>query len=171
MAVYLRNAITNILNYDSAHKDSLRSYLNSIMSKNTIFLDLIFFSDSTVRKSNKTYMERSNLQNNENMYILCGAYRLFCAIGHCPSTIKYELDPEMLSTYKNVFYKEEDRYLLLMSYMLSFTNFFESDPTLLSHLEIEIAYLSVEFLSYDHLNMDNIRKYPKEIEKWQKPNH
>lgn len=116
-------------------------------------------------------MERSNLQNNENMYILCGAYRLFCAIGHCPSTIKYELDPEMLSTYKNVFYKEEDRYLLLMSYMLSFTNFFESYPKLLSYLESEISDLSVEFLSYDHLNMDNIRKYPKEIEKWQKPNH
>ncbi len=77
----------------------------------------------------------------------------------------------MLSTYKNVFYKEEDRYLLLVSYMLSFTNFFERYPTLLSHLELEIAYLSVEFLSYDHLNMDNIRKYPKEIEKWQKPNH
>lgn len=167
----LMYAITNILNYDNTHKDSLRSYLNSIMSENTIFLDLIFFSDSTVRKSNKTYMERSNLQNNENMYILCGAYRLFCAIGHCPSTIKYELDSEMLSTYEFVFYKGKGRYLLLMSYMLSFTNFFESYPKLLSYLESEISDLSVEFLSYDHLNMDNIRKYPKEIEKWQKPNH
>ena len=168
----LMYAITNVLNYDNAHKDCLRSYLNSIMSENTNFLDLIFFSDSIVRKSNKTYMERSNLQNNENMYILCGAYRLFCAIGHCPSTIKYELDPEMLSTYEYVFFREKDRYLLLVSYMLSFTNFFESDPRrLLSHLELAIYGLSVEFLSYDHLNMDNIRKYPKEIEKWQKPNH
>jgi len=74
----LMYAITNVLNYDNAHKDYLRSYLNSIMSENTNFLDLIFFSDSIVRKSNKTYMERSNLQNNENMYILCGAYRLLC---------------------------------------------------------------------------------------------
>lgn len=167
----LMYAITNVLNYDNVHKDSLRSYLISIMSENTIFLDLIFFSDYIVRESNKTYMERSNLQNNENMYILCGAYRLFCAIGHCPSTIKYELDSEMLHTYKCVFFKEEDRYLLLMSYMLSFTNFFESDSRLLSLLELKIYGLSVEFLSYDHLNMDNIRKYPKEIEKWQNPNH
>lgn len=170
MAVYLRNAITNVLNYDSAHKDCLRSYLNSIMSENKKFLDLIFFSDFIVRKSNKTYMTDLYFRY-EKIYLLCGAYRLFCAIGHCPSTIKYELDSEMLSTYEFVFYKGKGRYLLLMSYMLSFTNFFESYPKLLSYLESEISDLSVEFLSYDHLNMDNIRKYPKEIEKWQKPNH
>ena len=157
-------SIANTINYNDIYREKLERLLVSKAAESSDLFELALFSDYIVRKSNKVYMKLDEKGISEKYYLLCGAFRLFCALGHHPCEHKLVLSKEMRSFYNDILKKESGRYFFLISYMLSFTDFFDNK---IRSLEDIIAYeRDTEFLLYDRLSMDNIQKYTLEIEKW-----
>lgn len=170
MFAYAINAllytIANILNYDKIHKRKMQQALEYKLAENTDFLDIVFFSDFTVRKSNNVYMNHYHAGKSDfDLYLLCGAFRLFCALGHCNDEKRYRLNEEMKSQYESFLKEEYGRYFYLLSYMLSFTDFFDGR---IKFLDNTVPFMSADFLPYDNLDIKNIKKHPTDVIKWRK---
>lgn len=110
----------------------------------------LIYTDYHTRRLSRGY----NKEVPSDFYILCGPYRFVCSARH-PVDLKIKLDETMIDNYKRWYENEikmsnnkSKRYLLLMTRLLSYTDFFEkSKITMPSKKDWE----NTKFLKYDNV--------------------
>lgn len=114
-----------------------------------VLIECCILCDYFSRKYNRNY----NLGKFNEMYILCGPFRLMCAYTLSQNE-KYILSEEMKREYTKWFYQEtEIRYKALLYRLLSYTNY----PIEKLRFDLEKFENKKEediFLPYDHITID-----------------
>lgn len=143
----------NLLFYSLANVQRVKSNTHTPLfdsSYDQIYRVLIY-TDYHTRRLSKGY----NKESPSDFYLLCGPYRFVCSVRRTDNVKSVQLDGTMMDNYKTWYENEKKmsqngsmRYFLLMTRLLSYTDFFKKANVKKPSKE---DWENTEFLKYDNV--------------------
>lgn len=142
-------ALSNIrLRHSDAHFRMEKEVENRITENHDLLMKAAVLCDFMTRKYNRVYNDCGCGTWKTDLFLLSGGIRFLCVYNDLLAFSKVPMSTEMLEAYNRWYASESGRWKVLMTRLLSHTDFFEkTDAEYIGEEE----YRTEDFLEYDHL--------------------